>query len=220
MTCRAALFDLDGTLLDTLAGIAAAMNAVLAGLGFPLHALEDYRRLTGDGVVALVTSSLPAGERNEATIRRAGEMLRPAYLEHWEKDTRPYSGIPELLDALTERRVPLAILSNKMEEFTQLAVRRFLGRWTFIAVVGESARFRRKPDPAGAAYIAAALKVPPSEVAYLGDTSTDMSTALAAGMFPVGALWGFRDEEELMTSGARAVISRPVEFLRFFEPKH
>jgi phosphoglycolate phosphatase len=216
MSFTAAIFDLDGTLLDTLAEIADSMNGVLARIGHPIHDLQAYRYLTGDGVVALITNALPSDDRDEATLRRAGELLREEYLKNWGRKAKPYDGIPELLDALAAKRVSLNVLSNKMNEFTRMAVEQFLGRWTFDQVVGESPKFPRKPDPASALHIAERLGRPPSEVAYLGDTRTDMETAAAAGMYPVGALWGFRDKDELLASGARSVIATPLEFLSFF----
>ncbi len=217
MNFRAVIFDLDGTLLDTLAEIGDSMNGVLRRMGFPLHALEAYRHLTGEGVVSLVTNSLPAGVRDEATLRRAGEFLREEYLRNWGKKMTPYDGVPEMLDALTSRRISLNVLSNKLDEFTRRAVDEFLGRWKFDWIIGEKPEFRRKPDPTAALFIASRLGLSPDKMIYLGDTSTDMATAVAAGMFPVGALWGFREEEELKSSGARAVIRKPLDFLRFFE---
>jgi len=216
MNFKAVIFDLDGTLLDTLEEIADSMNGTLIRLGFPIHDLEAYRYLTGDGIVALITNALPAGGRDESTIRKAGEILREEYQQRWALKTKLYDGIPELLEELTRRGISLNILSNKMDEFTQRAARQFLGRWTFDRILGDGSRFLRKPDPAAALHIAAERNLGPAEVIYLGDTSTDMMTAIAAGMFPVGALWGFRDRDELLASGARAVISHPLEFLSFF----
>ncbi len=217
MTYRAVIFDLDGTLVDTLAEIGESMNGALARLGFPLHDLEAYRHLTGEGVVSLVTNSLPPEARDEPMLRRAGALLKEEYEKNWGTKARLYDGIPAMLDGLTARRVSLNVLSNKMDEFTQKAVRQFLGRWTFDIVLGETDRFLRKPDPSAARHMAASLKLEPARVIYLGDTGTDMLTAVSAGMFPVGALWGFRDEAELRANGARATIARPEEFLGFFE---
>ena len=216
MNFAAVIFDLDGTLLDTLAEIADSMNGVLTRLGCPTHDLQAYRYLTGDGVVALLTNALPPDARDEPTLRRAGELLREEYLKNWGHKAKPYDGIPELLDALTAKRVSLNVLSNKMNEFTRMAVEQFLGRWEFDQVLGESPSFPRKPSPVSALHIAEQLGRDPGEIVYLGDTRTDMQAALAAGMYPVGALWGFRDKEELLASGARAVISAPMDFLSFF----
>ena len=217
MKFKAAIFDLDGTLLDTLAGIADSMNGVLVRLGFPTHALDAYRYLTGDGVRALITNALPPDARREDTIDTAGEILREEYVKNWARSTKPYDGIPEVLDALSARSVSLNVLSNKMHEFTRQAVDQFLGRWTFDRVLGERPSVPRKPDPTSARHIAADLGLDVADFIYLGDTSTDMLTAVAAGMYPVGALWGFRDKEELLAGGARAVIASPLDFLDFFK---
>ncbi len=211
MKFKAAIFDLDGTLLDTLAGIADSMNGALVRMGFPVHDLQDYRFLTGDGVLALVTNALPPEARRKETIDTAGKLLREEYIKNWDKETKPYEGIPELLDALSARSVRLNILSNKMDEFTRQAVDQFLGRWAFDFVLGEMPGFPRKPDPTSARHIVSGLGLQPSDVAFLGDTSTDMKTALRAGLYPIGALWGFRDKEELLAGGARAVIASPLE---------
>ncbi|MBM3296720.1 MAG: HAD family hydrolase, partial [Candidatus Aminicenantes bacterium] len=211
------LFDLDGTLLDTLRDIAEAMNSVLERLGHPAHPVEDYKRLTGDGVDALIESSFPPGAANPELIRDAVRMLREEYLLTWRRHTRPYPGIPGLLDALTERGVRMNILSNKSHEFTVKAADTFLGRWTFEQVIGARPDVARKPDPRGALRIARLSGLPASDFLYLGDTMTDMQTAAAAGMFPLGALWGFRTAEELWSHGAKAVAARPEEVLAFFD---
>jgi phosphoglycolate phosphatase len=214
---RAVIFDLDGTLLDSLQDIADSMNAVLARLGHPAHPLEDYKRLTGDGVVALIENALPPGAARLERVEQAGRMLRQEYMNNWKRHTRPYPGIPELLDALEACRIRMNILSNKLDEFTRLASETFLRRWRFDQVIGIRPDLPRKPDPGGALFIARAAGIPASDFLYLGDTDTDMQTATAAGMFPLGALWGFRTEEELTAHGARSVVRRPEEVLRYFD---
>ena len=116
-------------------------------------------------------------------------LMRKEYAQHWAATTRPYDGIPALLDTLTTRGIPMAVLSNKPDEFTKLCVAKLLPKWKFAAVLGAGTSLPMKPDPAGAREIARRLSVAPGEVVYLGDTNTDMQTAVAAGMFPVGALW-------------------------------
>ena len=127
--------------------------------------------------------------------------------------TRPYEGVPALLDALTARGTPMAVLSNKPHDSTLAVVASFLARWHFAAVFGAREAIPVKPDPAGALEIAGLLGLPPADIAYLGDTNTDMQTATAAGMFPVGALWGFRTADELLENGARALLETPLELL-------
>jgi phosphoglycolate phosphatase len=213
MTCRAVLFDLDGTLLDTIRDLADAANAALGQLGFAGHPVEAYKRLVGDGVEMLVRRALPPDRVDAAAVARCTALMKQEYSDRWARTTRPFDGIPEMLDALTARGIPLAVLSNKPDEFTQLCVARLLPRWRFAAVVGQSPRRPIKPDPAGALEIAARLGRPPAEVLYLGDTDTDMQTAAAAGMFPAGVLWGFRTREELLANGAKALLERPLELL-------
>jgi phosphoglycolate phosphatase len=212
---RAVIFDLDGTLLDTLEDIADSMNATLRRLGFPGHEVARYRYLTGHGMLSLAERSLPARRRDGATVEACIREFRTEYENRWAAKTHPYPGIPELLDDLARRGIGLNILSNKLDKFADILVRRFLSDWEFPFVLGSRPDLPQKPDPAGALFIARGVGVPPDEFAYLGDTGVDMETAVRAGMFPVGALWGFRDEAELRENGAHAVISRPAEFKQF-----
>ncbi len=214
MSHRAVLFDLDGTLLDTLEDLADSTNAALVRLGFPPHPLEPYKYFVGDGVVNLVTRALPEGNRDEGTVAKAVALMRRIYSEHWADKTRPYPGIPELLDALVQRGVKMAVLSNKPDDSTKLCVARLLPRWRFDAVVGQSEAVPPKPDLAGVRAIVTQLAVPAEQFLYLGDTNTDMATANAAGMFAVGALWGFRPADELREAGARLLIEKPAELLK------
>ncbi len=213
---QAVIFDLDGTLLDTLEDIADSMNLTLQKMGFPIHPIEAYRYLTGDGVLMLAERSLPPNQKDEITLQACIKEFRAEYARRFFNKTRPYAGIPELLDELTSRQITLNILSNKLDEFAKLAADRMLSNWRFVHVLGARQDVPKKPDPAGAVLIAQKLGLDPAAFAYLGDTDTDMRTAVQAGMFPVGALWGFRDEKELRQGGARELIRSPGEFLRFF----
>ena len=213
MTFRAVLFDLDGTLLDTIEDLANCMNSVLGRQGFPGHDTESYKRFVGDGVEILAQRALPQGRRDAATVVVSVAALRDEYAKRWSERTRPYEGIPELLDGLVARGIRMAVLSNKPDDFTIMMVSELLPRWQFEAVLGARAGAAKKPDPAGALEIASLLGMPPREFLYLGDTNTDMRTATAAGMYPVGALWGFRSAEELHGSGARVLIEKPMDLL-------
>ena len=214
MNYKAVLFDLDGTLLDTLEDLADSMNAALARVGAPLHSVADYRYFVGDGVVELSRRVLPADRRDETTIKKVVAAMGDEYHQRGAAKTRPYPGIPELLDALAARRVAMAVLSNKNNNFTQLCVKKLLGRWRFDVVQGLDETIHKKPDPSGALSVARQLAVAPADVLYLGDTNTDMKTAVAAGMFPVGALWGFRMAEELTASGAKVLMAHPMDLLK------
>ena len=190
MTVEGIIFDLDGTLLDTLDDLAASMNEVLGELGFPTHAVAAYKFFVGEGVEVMVERALPEGRRIPELRKACLRGMREVYSRSWRRNTRPYPGIPELLDALTHRRLKMAILSNKAEAFTQIMVTELLSPWRFDYVLGASPSHPKKPDPAGALEIVQALKIPPSRFLYLGDTPIDMKTARAAGMLPVGVLLG------------------------------
>jgi phosphoglycolate phosphatase len=210
---RAVVFDLDGTLLDTLADIASSVNQVLAELSFPVHSIDEYRHFVGDGMNVLMQRVLPEEQRDEATHARAVKRFQEVYDQRWNIETRPYAGMRTLLSELTARGKPLAVLSNKPQRFTELCVQHLLSEWRFHPVFGMRAHVPRKPDPAGALEIAAALGVSPGECAYLGDTSIDMQTANAAGMIAFGAAWGFRSITELREHGASQILQHPCDLL-------
>lgn len=136
------------------------------------------------------------------------------YERSWNAQSKPYAGVPELLDALVARGLKLAVLSNKPDQFTQRCVKELLGKWDFDLVLGADDRFPRKPNPAGALEIAKRLGVSLAECLYVGDSGVDMQTAHAAGMFAIGALWGFRDREELLKDGAQFLANKPSEILK------
>lgn len=208
---RCVLFDLDGTLVDSLADLADSMNRVLTRQGLPSHPVHAYRYFVGDGITRLVQRALPAEAQQQDLVEECVREMRQEYASHWADTTRPYPGIAELLDALTTRQIEIAILSNKPDELTQKVVRTLLPEWHFATVAGARETIARKPDPAGALRIADLLHRKPAEFLYLGDTNTDMQTARGAGMFAIGALWGFRTAEELKENGAQALLSVPIE---------
>ena len=212
MTCqRCVLFDLDGTLVDSLVDLADSMNRVLIRQGFAAHPTEAYRYFVGDGIIKLAQRALPAEAQQEDIIKDCARKMRQEYALHWADTTRPYPGIAELLDTLASRGIEIAILSNKPDALTQEVVRTLLPQWNFAAVAGARETFPRKPDPAGALRIANLLRREPANFLYLGDTDTDMQTARAARMFAIGVLWGFRTAEELKEHGAQALLSVPGE---------
>lgn len=211
---KAILFDLDGTLLDTLCDLAGSMNRVLARLNLPTHPQEAYRYFVGDGMETLARRVLPEESRTPTMIARCAEAMRAEYLHHWAVRSKPYAGIPELLDSLTGRGLTLTILSNKPEAFTLMMVNHFLSAWPWRLVRGARPDCPNKPDPSGAMAIAAALDLAPGQFLYLGDTNTDMRTAISCGMHPVGALWGFRSRAELEESGAKVLLQHPLEMLK------
>lgn len=214
MPAQAVLFDLDGTLLDTLDDIANAANAALAREAMPTHPAASYRQFIGDGVAMLFRRALPPDrDHPDARIERCVAHFHATYATAWNVATQPYPGIADLLDALAARHLPLAILSNKPDEFTQLCAHAHLDRWAWAAVVGQRDGIPRKPDPTSALRIARDLGLPPAEIVYVGDSSVDMRTARAAGMPAIGVSWGFRSVAELQATGASAIIDQPAELL-------
>ena len=213
MKFKAVLFDLDGTLLDTLDDLADSMNASLRRFGFPPNPVDTYRYFVGDGLMSLVARALPADHRDDATVNQVASAEWEEYSRNWANKTRPYVGVPQLLDALQERGVAICVLSNKPDDFTRIIVRKFLSEWKFAAVRGQGRETPVKPNPTGARQIAAKIGIAPAQFLYAGDSNTDMKTANAAGMFAVGVLWGFRSKDELIAAGAKALIERPSDLL-------
>ena len=213
MPYQAVLFDLDGTLLNTLIDLAESANSTLAELGYPVHPIDAYRFFVGSGVRVLFERALPEQARDTDVIEACVERFTKIYSERWDVKTHLYDGVAEMLDGLAARQVKMAVLSNKPHRSTQACVAKYLARWSISPVLGQRDGIAHKPDPTGALDIAKELGIPVEDFLYLGDTATDMQTALAAGMFAVGALWGFRPEEELRQAGAQALITAPTDLL-------
>ncbi len=216
MNFRAVIFDLDGTLADTLEDIADAMNRVLSFLGYPTHMYDDYRFFVGNGIRNLVKRSLPESARTEDHIEICFKHMMDDYGSNYLNKTCLYEGVPDLLDQLSSDKVKLAVLSNKADSITQKICNVLLEKWPFMLIMGASDRFPRKPDPQSALYIAGYMGIEPENICYLGDSEVDMKTANAAGFFPVGASWGFRPKKELVESGAKKVIDFPTAMLSLF----
>lgn len=195
----AVLFDLDGTLVDSLGDIAASTNACLAAAGLPTHSENTVRGFVGHGIGALVERALGSHATPES-IESMLEAVRSHYQQHSTERTRPFPGIPALLDTLTKRDVSLGVVSNKPHEMTTHIVRVLFPGVPFGFVAGESADIPRKPDPTGILTACAALGVSPSAAVYVGDTSVDMQAARAANVRSVAVTWGFRDRASLQAA--------------------
>ena len=217
---QAICFDLDGTLLDSLDDLADSMNAALREFGHPEHPTRDYRYFVGEGARLLVTCTLPEVHRDPETIETVFQRYQAIYRENWNRKTRPYRGIPELLDALQARGLSLTVLSNKPHAFTVACVQELLSAWDFDVILGQRDSVPRKPDPAGVFEIAEKLRLAPSDFLYLGDTAVDMQTATAAGCVTVGVLWGFRKAEELRENGAQHLITTPLDLLELLPKRN
>ena len=209
MNFKAVLFDLDGTLLDTLEDLADSVNAVLKNRGYPGHPPDAYKTFVGDGAGKLLRLAIPDVKIDEKTIEELDAEMREEYKRRWYVKTKPYDGVCDMLSVLADRGVKLSVLSNKGDDFTKLCVGRFLGDFPFEMIVGVSPAVPLKPDPTGAKKISRELDIPAEQFLYLGDTNTDMQTAVAAGMYPVGALWGFRTALELTENGAKTLLDHP-----------
>ena len=207
------IFDLDGTLADTREDLADAMNRVLAAERLPLHDFAAFGAMIGAGVRNLVTEALPAARRTDETIARCTAAMMADYGRHCLVRTRLYDGIAETVARLRAGGVRLAVLSNKPDELTREIVGSLLRDDDFEEVVGARPDLPPKPDPAGALLVGGRLGLAAGSIAFVGDTGIDMATATAAGMFAVGASWGFRPVGELLDSGAQAVLSHPLELL-------
>ena len=209
----AVIFDLDGTHIDSLVDIANAANEVLIEHGRVAVPVERYRTLVGDGVGVLMERLIPEVATNPALLATCTSSFASHYEEHWNKTSKPYDGIPLLLKSLVAIGMPMAVLSNKPDGFTRRCIDYFFPAIEFAAVLGHSERFPKKPDPASSLWLADFLGTPADRIAYVGDTNTDMKTAVSAGLFAMGVAWGFRTREELYQSGARVVYDQPSQLL-------
>jgi phosphoglycolate phosphatase len=211
MKYRAVIFDLDGTLLDTLEDIADASNIVLKHNGLSTYMVASYRQFVGRGMKNLVRSILPPAMQKDENVNRFLFHIEEEYALRLTNKTHPYTGIPELLAMMEEKGIKKAVLSNKPEQMVQYSIEYYFPHIGFSFVMGNNDHFALKPAPEGALFIADGMGVSPSEILFCGDSSIDMETAKNAGMYGLGAGWGFRSREELIESGAARVIERPEE---------
>ena len=211
------IFDLDGTLINTIDDLGQACNHALSACGYPTHKIEDYPRLVGNGINKLIERALPEEYRNEATVLRLREYFVPYYDAHNCDLTRPYDGIPALLQALKAQGHILAVASNKYQAATEKIVAHFFPN-TFDVVLGERVGVPRKPDPQIVYDIVEAIRrlgdrAIDKEILYIGDSLVDAETAKAAGATLVLCTWGFCTEEQLKTAQPNYMIQHPSELL-------
>lgn len=213
MRFKGAIFDLDGTLIDSIEDIADSMNVVLRENGFPEHDLKSYKIFVGNGIKTLVRRALPTDSAEEV-IERCFTAMIIRYKSYSDVKSAPYKGIPELLAELEGRGVKMAVLSNKADRITKSVIASLLPGTPFVNVEGLKDEATKKPNPANALKICENMGVRPEEIIYLGDTGIDMETAKRAGFYAVGVLWGFRGKDELISNGADILISTPDEALK------
>ncbi len=210
---KLAIFDLDGTLLDTIGDLAASCDAVMQMNGLPQHTTDEYRQMVGRGILRLVEAAIPEQMRSPEYVEKVRRDFVAYYLDHIDLHTHPYNGIPELINAMTERGVKIAVASNKFQAGTERLIRSFFPDVEFVAVLGQRVGVPLKPDPQIDLEIIEAAGVEPSETLHIGDSGVDMQTAHAAGVRAVGVTWGFRSREELTESGADVIVDHPEEIL-------
>ena len=214
MNKRLAIFDLDGTLLDTVADLANATNQALAKCGYPTHPTEAYYHFVGNGINKLFARALPEEARNEENVLRIRTHFIPYYNEHNADDSRPYPGIVELLHKLQFHGVQVAVASNKYQQATAKLVAHFFPDIRFAAVYGQREGVAIKPDPTIVNDILSVTGVSRADTIYIGDSGVDMFTAHNAEVESIGVTWGFRDEEELSSNGANHIVHHAEEILK------
>lgn len=205
----ACVFDLDGTLVDSLRDIADALNRCLDILGLPMYPVERYRYMVGEGVPMLCQRAV--GATHPHLVRRLAELARPEYRCHLLDYTCPYPGVAELVERLRSDGIRLGVLSNKPHELTVRVIDAFWSEGGFDAIYGYVEEDYRKPSPHYLHRICADLSVTPADTWLIGDTPTDVATARAAGAVPVGVTWGFRTRADLEAAGAERIVDRPDE---------
>ena len=212
---KTVIFDLDGTLLDSIEDIASSMNKVLESLQLPTHKIEDYKYFVGGGVDILVENAL--SDQSKEIKDEVTKRFKIEYDGKLHSKTLPYDGIYELLDELKKLDINLAVLSNKPHEFTVSYVNHFFKNYDFKEVHGQKEDVPKKPDPKAAIDIVKCLNSSCENSYFVGDTKIDMQTAKSANMTAIGVLWGFRDEKELRDFGADFIVSNPLEILEILK---
>ena len=214
---KLAIFDLDGTLLNTIFDLAQSTNHALSLLGYPTHTPEAYKRMVGGGISKLIYRALPAEEKTEANVARARSLFLPHYDVHNADMSRPYDGMCELLTQLHEAGILLAVASNKYQKATDKLVRHYFGHVPFVAVLGQREGVNVKPDPIIVDDIlACAPGIERDEVLYIGDSGVDMQTAINAGVDACAVTWGFRPRTELEPYHPPYIVDSPQEIRALF----
>ena len=217
MNANAIIFDLDGTLINSLSDLAWSTNQALLKNGFPEHPQDAYRMFVGKGVAELIRLALPEENRVEETVQKLDHAFREQYAENWKRESVPYPGIRGMLDELIQADIAMAVFSNKPHDFTHFCVNEFFADIPFVDITGLNDNVPAKPDPTGALHLADMIGEKPEKIIFMGDSCIDMQTAVNAGMIPVGVLWGFRDKAELLDHGARVVLENPGDLIQYFQ---
>jgi phosphoglycolate phosphatase len=214
MKFKSVIFDLDGTLINTLDDLTNSLNVVLKMNGLPEVSIDECRRDVGWGLKYLIQHSINGHDNDEELVDKCVIQMKSEYKNNLLVKTRPYQGIPEMLSTIAEGNIPISVLSNKDEDLTVRICAELFSKGLFATVKGGRNDIPRKPDPTRALEIAEIMKSEPADVLYVGDSGVDMNTACNAGMFAAGVLWGYRDAEVLKNAGAKILINKPEEIIR------
>ncbi|MCZ4695562.1 HAD family hydrolase [Ancylomarina euxinus] len=213
MNIKGIVFDLDGTLADSIEDIAESMNQVLEEQNLAIHSIDTYKTFVGNGIRKLVKRSLPEELRTDELFTKNLNRMLEVYGANCINKTKLYPGVADLLDQLQEKEIKISVFSNKANDLTHKVVKVLLAKWDVSFVIGAGGDVARKPNPQGALMAAEKMKISPNKLMFVGDSGVDMETAKNAGMFGVGVLWGFRGSDELKANGAKAIISEASELL-------
>lgn len=214
---RLVIFDLDGTLLNTIDDLAISTNYALRQFGFPEHAFTEYPYFVGNGITKLIERALPPDRHDETTVNRLKQEFVKYYQQHKTDLTRPYRGIPSVLEVLNEKGILMAVASNKYHQGTDELIRHYFGSSLFKVIAGQKDGIPPKPDPAVIHFILSKTGISPADALYVGDSGVDMQTAAHSGVTSVGVTWGFRPRRELEENGANHIAERPYDILNFIQ---
>ncbi len=213
---KAVLFDLDGTLANSLEDLADAVNLGVTGLGYPAHEVEEFKYFVGDGIPMMIKRALPENHRDDETVAKVRKVFDEYYSVHYADKTYAYAGMPELVDTLKQNGYIAAVVTNKAQDMADIVVKGLYGD-RFDLIFGQRDGIPAKPDPTAALMAMEQLGVKPEECVFIGDSGMDVATAVNSGALPVGELWGYRKEDELLENGAKFIISKPEELLEIIE---
>lgn len=213
---KAVLFDLDGTLVDSLIDLADGVNYALTQKGFSTHPVESFKYFVGDGIPKMIERALPEGNRDADTVNEVKNIFLPYYAIHYADNTYAYYGMPELVNRLKADGFIVAVVTNKDQNMANEVVTKLYGN-AFDLIFGKRDGIPAKPDPTAALMAMSELGVTPKECVFIGDSGMDVATAVNSGAVPVGELWGFRKEDELLANGAKYIISKPNQLLDIIE---
>ena len=216
---KAVLFDLDGTLANSLKDLADATNYALAVEGYPLREVEEFKMFAGDGIPKMLERALPEGYKDAKTLERVQKNFLKHYSVHYADSTCSYSGVDKLLRELQDLGMIIAVVTNKAQDMADLVVKKLYGD-TFKYIFGKREGVPAKPDPTLTLIAMEELGVKPCECVFLGDSGMDVLTAVNSGALPVGELWGFRGKEELLANGAKYIINEPSELLSIIKEQN